>query len=180
VCGIARMMIKTPRFDSTRACSHFQATTMGADSFEIRSARSEQRMSSWDGQQPDQESGLSLRVGKDEGNDLAGLGNVPCTIREVARLAGVSIATVSRLTSGSSNVSCKTAAKVSAAISQLQYRPNALAAELARGKGGSRRMRSARRPTIAGTQATQPSYSGALARDRRSQTGRVSMLENEY
>jgi transcriptional regulator with XRE-family HTH domain len=136
-------------------------------------------MSSWDGRQPDRESGLSLRVGNDEGNALAGLSNVPCTIWDVARLAGVSIATVSRVTSGSNNVSRKTAAKVLTAISQLQYLPNALAAELARGKGRNRRMRSAHRPAMAGMKAAQPFYSGALARDKRSQTGRVPMLENE-
>jgi hypothetical protein len=116
-------------------------------------------MSSQDGRKPDWESGLSLRVGKDEGNALAGLGNVPCTIWDVARLAGVSIATVSRVTCGSNNVSSKTAAKVVAAISQLQYLPNALAAELARRKGGNRRMRSAHRPAMAGMKAAQLAHS---------------------
>lgn len=162
-----------------RAYSHFQVTTIGANSFEVRSARSKQRMSSRDGRKPDRESGFSLRAGKDEGSALAGLGNVPCSMWDVARLAGVSIATVSRVTSGFNNVSSKTAAKVLAAVSQLQYLPNALAAELARRNGGNRRMRSAHRPAMAGMKAAQPFYSGALARDKRSQTGRVPMLENE-
>ena len=162
-----------------RACSHIQAITTGTNSFEIRSARSKQRMPSRGGRKPDRESGFSLRVGNDEGNAVAGLGNVPCTIWDVARLAGVSIATVSRVTSGSNCVSSKTADKVLAAASQLQYLPNAQAAELARRKGGNRRMRSAHRPAMAGVKAAQSFYSGALARDKRSQTGRVPMLENE-
>ena len=122
-------------------------------------------MSSLDGRQPDRESGLSLRVGKHKGEALAGPSKVPCTIWDVARLAEVSIATVSRVTSGSNNVSRKTAAKVLAAVSQLRYLPSALAAELARGKGGNPRMRRAHRPAMAGMRATQPSYSGALVRD---------------
>ena len=136
-------------------------------------------MSLWGERQPDWELGLSLRVGKDEGNALAGLRKVPCTIWDVARLAGVSIATVSRVTSGSDGVCCKTAAKVLAAVSQLQYRPNAAAAELGRRKGGNPRIRSAHRPAMSGMKATQPPYPGALARDKRGQTGRVPMLENE-
>ena len=69
-----------------------QAITTGTNSFEIRSARSKQRMPSQGGRKPDRESRFSLRVGDDEGNAVAGLGNVPCTIWDVARLAGVSIA----------------------------------------------------------------------------------------
>ena len=134
-------------------------------------------MSSGDGRKSDRESGLSLRVGENEENALAGLSNVPCTIWDVARLAGVSIATVSRVTSGSNNVSSNTWAKVLAAVAQLQYRPNAGAAELARGRGGNPRMRSAHRPAMAGMNATQPIYSGALARDKRSQTRQAPRLE---
>ena len=43
------------------------------------------------------------------------------TIKDVAELAGVSIATVSRVVKGNENVSAKTAAKVTSAIKQLNY-----------------------------------------------------------
>ena len=52
------------------------------------------------------------------------------TIKDVAELAGVSIATVSRVVKGNGNVSPKTAAKVTSAIKQLNYHPNALARQL--------------------------------------------------
>lgn len=64
-----------------------------------------------------------------------------CNIKDVARLAGPSIATVSHVTSGSVHVSSKPTARVLAAFSQLQYCPNALAAELARGKSDRPRIR---------------------------------------
>jgi hypothetical protein len=70
---------------------------------------------------------------------------MPCTIRDVAILAGVSTATVSRVTSGSNAVSGKTAARVLEAISQLEYRPHLLAAELARSSSGIPRIRGYRR-----------------------------------
>jgi hypothetical protein len=137
-------------------------------------------MSSLDGRHPGRESDLSLSVGKDEGNALAGPSEVPCTIWDVARLAGVSIATVSRVTSGSNNVFVNTAAKVMAAVSQLRYLPNTPAAELARGKGGNRRMRSAPRPATADMTARQHFYEKGLAPDKRSKTGPVPMSKNEY
>lgn len=66
---------------------------------------------------------------------------MPCTIRDVAMLAGVSTATVSRVTSGSNTVSGKTTARVLEAISELEYRPHVPAAELGRKNGGIPRMR---------------------------------------
>ena len=53
------------------------------------------------------------------------------TIYEVSKLAGVSLATVSRVMNKSSNVSEKTREKVTAAMEQLGYRPNAVAKSLA-------------------------------------------------
>jgi len=53
------------------------------------------------------------------------------TIEDVARHAGVSIATVSRVVSGSANVSPATTAKVQAAIHVLGYKPNPIAKHLA-------------------------------------------------
>ncbi|CDG83625.1 LacI family DNA-binding transcriptional regulator [Janthinobacterium agaricidamnosum] len=53
------------------------------------------------------------------------------TIHDVARLAGVSAMTVSRVITGSAGVSAKTRDKVDSAIAQLHYQPN-LAARAAR------------------------------------------------
>ena len=63
----------------------------------------------------------------------------PSTVKDVARLAGVSQATVSRVVNGTTNVSRETKAKVLTAVSQLQYCPNAHAAELGRANGGTAR-----------------------------------------
>lgn len=64
-----------------------------------------------------------------------------CTARDVAELARVSVATVSRVLSGTGNVSCKPRARVLSAISRLQYCPNAYAVELGRANGGIPRKR---------------------------------------
>jgi len=53
------------------------------------------------------------------------------TIYEVSKLAGVSLATVSRVMNKSSSVSDKTRAKVEKAMEQLGYRPNTVAKSLA-------------------------------------------------
>lgn len=67
---------------------------------------------------------------------LTGVNDVSYSVKDVARLAEVSIATVSRVTNGTGIVSEKTKAKVLSAISMLQYCPNAHAAELGRRNGG--------------------------------------------
>lgn len=54
------------------------------------------------------------------------------TMQDVARLAGVSIATVSFVVNGSKPVSPETAARVREAMRELGYRPHALARALAR------------------------------------------------
>lgn len=59
------------------------------------------------------------------------------TIYEVSELAGVSLATVSRVMNGSSNVSDKTRKKVEAAMSKLGYRPNSIAQSLASSRSNS-------------------------------------------
>ncbi|MBK7319518.1 LacI family DNA-binding transcriptional regulator [Candidatus Villigracilis affinis] len=56
------------------------------------------------------------------------------TLRDVARLAGVSHQTVSRVINGSEDVLPETRAIVEAAIEQLGYRPNAIARSMARGQ----------------------------------------------
>lgn len=57
------------------------------------------------------------------------------TVKHVARLAGVSVATVSRVINGATNVSDKTRNRVSNAICHLQFRPNLNAAALRRNDG---------------------------------------------
>jgi LacI family transcriptional regulator len=56
----------------------------------------------------------------------------PATVRDVARLAGVSAATLSRVVNGADNVSGERRTKVLTAVSELQYCPNLYAAELGR------------------------------------------------
>jgi len=57
-------------------------------------------------------------------------GNAMATIKDVAKLAGVSISTVSRVTNGSKAVSPLLKVKVEKAIEELNYSPNSLARSL--------------------------------------------------
>ncbi len=66
------------------------------------------------------------------------------TVKDIASLAGVSVATVSRVTNGSGSVSCDTRDRVLSAISKLRYSPNASAAQLARRSNGVSRNGKAR------------------------------------
>ena len=56
------------------------------------------------------------------------------TIKDVARRAGVGIATVSRTLHGSSQVSPETAARVLKVVEELGYRPNTTAQSLVSGR----------------------------------------------
>lgn len=56
------------------------------------------------------------------------------TLEDVAREAGVSLATVDRALNGREGVSDKTLARVSAAVAKLGYHPNAAAVKLARAR----------------------------------------------
>lgn len=59
------------------------------------------------------------------------------TIYQVSELAGVSLATVSRVMNNNTNVSDATRAKVLAAMEQLDYRPNTIAQSLASNRSNS-------------------------------------------
>jgi len=59
------------------------------------------------------------------------------TIYEVSKLAGVSLATVSRVMNNSGKVTSKTQQKVMAAMKELDYRPNAMAQSLASNRSNS-------------------------------------------
>jgi len=61
-------------------------------------------------------------------------GNRPATLTDVAQFAGVSPSTVSNVVRGSDVVAARTRRRVLAAISELGYRPNALARHLLRGR----------------------------------------------
>lgn len=61
------------------------------------------------------------------------------TIYDVAREAGVSMATVSRVVNGNPNVKPATRKKVLEAIERLGYRPNAVARGLASKKNNDSR-----------------------------------------
>jgi LacI family transcriptional regulator len=66
---------------------------------------------------------------------------VSSTVKDVARMAGVSTATVSRVVNGAPNVSGATRTKVLIAVSRLQFRPNEHAAQLGRANAGTARKR---------------------------------------
>ena len=61
-------------------------------------------------------------------------GHLRATIEDVAKQAGVSTATVSRVINGTGQVSSKTADKVQSAIEALSYVPHGAARDLARNK----------------------------------------------
>lgn len=92
------------------------------------------------------------------------------TVRDIARLAGVSTATVSRVVNGSGTVSRKTRMNVLAAVSRLQYCPSDHAAELGRQNGGIPRKR---------TVSVSTSPATAAAFGRQSTAGQLRHLQNE-
>ncbi|MFD0660854.1 LacI family DNA-binding transcriptional regulator [Thermocatellispora tengchongensis] len=57
-------------------------------------------------------------------------------LKDVARLAGVSVKTVSNVVNGYVHVTPKTRARVERAIKELNYRPNLSARNLRRGRSG--------------------------------------------
>ena len=73
------------------------------------------------------------------------------TIKDVAKLAGVGVGTVSRYLSGNASVSPKAGKKIASAMAELQYRPNSMARSL-----------SSKRSDIVGLWV--PSFSGSFHR----------------
>ena len=105
---------------------------------------------------------------------------VSSTARDVARLAGVSTATVSRVVNRSSNVSSETRTRVLTVISQLRYRPNVHATELKRGAGSNPIERGVQVPSSTDARAKSMQNSAEDPRGMRPQKGRSSLLANEY
>jgi transcriptional regulator with XRE-family HTH domain len=113
-------------------------------------------------------------------NALSRLNVESCTVKDVARLAGVSIATVSRVVHGADEVSSETRAKVLDAISRLQYCPNTHAAELGRASGAAiRRRRGIQVTASARARVRLPSDSGANAQNSRRQKWQSPLLKDE-
>src|ERR1700684_2847059 len=102
------------------------------------------------------------------GNDISEKNSL--TVRDIARLAGVSTATVSRVVNGSGTVSRKTKTNVLAAVSRLQYCPSSHAAELGRQNGGIRRKRTA---------CVNASSAATAAPGRRGTAGQLRQLHDE-
>jgi Bacterial regulatory proteins, lacI family len=104
---------------------------------------------------------------------------VSCTLRDVAQLAGVSTATVSRVMNRPENVSSHTRSKVLSAISRLKYSPDIHAVELGRGKGGIPRKRGIDRLSSARTGTELHSDAGAETQNQRWKARRLRLLEEE-
>ena len=102
-----------------------------------------------------------------------------CTLRDVAQLAGVSTATVSRVMNGAENVSCSTRSKVLSAVSKLKYSPDIHAVELRRGKGDIPRERGIHRLSPVRTGIELHSVPRAEAQNERRKTERLRVLEEE-
>jgi hypothetical protein len=101
------------------------------------------------------------------------------TVKDVARLAGVSTATVSRVLNVPGNVSCETRTRVLSAISRLRYCPNVHATELARVKGGIQKKRGMPVSTLASTGMKLLSGTRADAQDKHRKAEPLRLLENE-
>jgi transcriptional regulator with XRE-family HTH domain len=96
-------------------------------------------------------------------------------IQDVAKLAGVSTTTVSRVLNGSEQVTHETRTRVQAAIARVRYSPNAHAAELRRGRSTAEE--SGRRRRAAGLKSSSPApqvYENATA-----EVARLCLLEGE-
>jgi transcriptional regulator with XRE-family HTH domain len=100
--------------------------------------------------------------------------------KDVAKLAGVSMATVSRVVNGAENVSAETRARVLEAISQLDYRTNPHAAELGRKNVGRAKAHDSNGPFLAAVNEEQIGNSRTLWKDRQQKMLRLSVLKDRY
>jgi DNA-binding LacI/PurR family transcriptional regulator len=101
--------------------------------------------------------------------------NVRCTLKHIAEIAGVSTATVSRVANGAESVSSRTRVRVESAMSQLKYRPNTLAAALARSNAGI--PRKPRNGLFLPTKMTKPSHESEVFRVEKQSAEHVRLLE---
>jgi hypothetical protein len=111
---------------------------------------------------------------------LSGLTLMASTIKNVARAAGVSAATVSRVLNGADNVSGETRTKVLTAISRLQYCPNPHAVELRRANAGAAPNGRAQVRALVGKRAKPPSYSLGNFQTTHGQKGQLRLFAGEF
>jgi hypothetical protein len=138
-------------------------------------------MPSRDVRERDLKASIALRCDGAKTNMFYENGVRASTMRDVARVAGVSTATVSRVISGGESVSGKTRTEVLKAISSLQYCPNAHAAELGRAKGGIRKNRSGQIAASARSNGRMNPDSGTGARKPSlCKVRRLHMLGDKY
>jgi hypothetical protein len=104
---------------------------------------------------------------------------VSCTLRDVARAAGVSIATVSRVVNGVEHVSSATKSKVLVAISVLGYTPDIHALELSRRKREGRRIDRVKKFSANGGRQEVNSVLPVQALNDWRKAARVHVLEEE-
>jgi DNA-binding LacI/PurR family transcriptional regulator len=102
-------------------------------------------------------------VNADKSRKLNRVNNrMPHTIYDIAKIAGVSSATVSRVLNDPVLVSTETRSRVLSVISDLKYRPNAHAIQLVRSKGHSESQSAFRvKPVAAASRASQKSARSA-------------------
>jgi transcriptional regulator with XRE-family HTH domain len=101
------------------------------------------------------------------------------TIRDIAKLAGVSSTTVSRVINESENVSRETRTKVRAAIAKAHYSPNAYATELRRARCVTQEKGEYQREVL---HLAEPDLPVCARRDRESQiamAARLKFIEDE-
>ena len=108
-----------------------------------------------------------------------GMNSRSSTVKDVAGLAGVSTATVSRVLNGSDRVSREIQTRVLSAISRLRYSPNPNATALGRAKGGIQRKRISRVHTLTRTGTKLLSEFRADAEDRHGKTERCVCLRTK-
>jgi Bacterial regulatory proteins, lacI family len=110
------------------------------------------------------------------GSDLRAKARSRPTIKDVAKSARVSVATVSRVINGLGIVSRETSLRVRIAIEELQYTPDQIAVQLSR-NGGIRKNRLKRYNHLSSLQNSTPSRPHSTLRNARLLVGLKS--ENE-